>query len=339
MSASLRMANGLITEPAAFFARAGFSSDPFPEEPARGTFAATSVHEPARAQLLQWVNDLAVTLNREERLGVITGEDGTGKTRLLAAVEDTLTSDRRLHVVSLPDVPSHRTDAQLLKALLIALGGKPAGRTGLELRGEVRDILRVLQHGGSHVGLLMDDADFKGSQLELVRNLLRDAEGTGLWIILAGTPDLHDRLIRRRSLRGLLGPVISLEALGQTDTDLLLTGRIDAVRTLNAPEEVFAPDVRAEIHRWSAGNPGQVIRAARAALLLMMEQGERTVSLSSARHAMRALTISDANDARSEVAAAVGSPIQTRMDLLDEQPSGASSATTQRSLWGEEGSV
>lgn len=324
---------------AAIFERIGFSSDPFPAEPARGTFAATSVHEPAREQLLQWVSELATALNREERLGVITGEDGTGKTRLLAKIERALTSNSLLHVVSLPDVPSHRTDAQLLKALLIALGGKPTGRTGLELRGEVRDILRALQRAGNHVGLLIDDADFKGSQLELVRNLLRDAEGTGLWIILTGTPDLHDRLVRRRSLRGLLGPVISLEAFGQPDTDLLLARRIEATRTVNSSDELFPPDVREEIHRWSAGNPGQVIRAARASLLLIAERGERTVSMLLARHAMRTLTINDANHARSEVAAATSSPIQTRMDLLDDMSPEASSTTTQRPLWGEERSV
>jgi type II secretory pathway predicted ATPase ExeA len=339
MATSTRFPSTPITDRPAMLDAFGLTADPFPADPTRGGFVATSIHEPARESLRRWANDMIQAPNHVHRLGVVTGEDGTGKTRLLAELERSLAGNDRLHVVTLPDVPAHRTDAQLLKAILVAFGADPAGRTGLELRGEVRDALRALQRSSTQPGILIDDADFKGSQLELVRNLLRDAEGTGLWIVLFGTPDLHDRTRRRRSLRGLLGPEISLDALPDTDIERLLQERVDTVRTAATPDALIAPEAIEALTSWSGGNAAQLLRAARAALETAANQGRGSVTSDIARHAIRTLTIDDANDARAEVAAAAAQPVQTQMPLLESATRGSSSATTQQALWNEEGSA
>lgn len=277
--------------------------------------------------------------NSSSRLGVVTGEDGSGKTRLAIELERDLGSESRLHLVTLPDVPAHRTDAQLLKAIIAAFGGDPVGRTGLDLRGEVREILRSLQRSGTQPGLLIDDADFKGSQLELIRNLLRDAEGTGLWIVLFGTPDLHDRMRRRRSLRGLLGIEISLENLAVSDLRHLVIERVSAVRSIDASGAIFTLDAVTALADWAAGNPGQLLRGASASLVVAADQGVEQVSTDLTRQALRALTIDDANEVRAEVAAATGQPVQTQMPLLENSTRASSSATTQQALWDEESSA
>lgn len=317
----------------------GLSAEPFPADPGRGVFVATSIHGPARKTLQQWTFTMIEAPNHNDRLGVVTGEDGMGKTRLLTEIERDLSGNARVNVVTLPDVPSHRTDAQLLKAILAALGADPVGRTGLELRGEVREVLREMQRSGRQPGLLIDDADFKGSQLELIRNLLRDAEGTGLWIVLFGTPDLHDRMRRRRSLRGLLGPEISLSDLARHDLQELVSERLRSVRTDDTPESIFDEDAIDALIEWAEGNPGQLLRSARACLQIAAEQGSRGVTVEAARSVIRALTINAANEARAEVVAATGQPVQTRMPLLEQAGSGSSPATTQQALWDEEGSA
>lgn len=336
MATSTRLISGSTVTRTVVQDAFGLTAEPFPADPTRGVFVATSIHGPARQTLQQWTSTMIEAPNHNDRLGVVTGEDGMGKTRLLTELERDLSDNTRVNVLTLPDVPSHRTDAQLLKAILAALGAEPVGRTGLDLRGEIRDVLREMQRSGSQPGLLVDDADFKGSQLELIRNLLRDAEGTGLWIVLFGTPDLHDRMRRRRSLRGLLGPEISLSNLADTDLQHLISERVSAVRTDNTPESIFTQDTIGTLIDWAGGNPGQLVRAAGACLQMAAEEGREPVTDGIARHVVRALTIDAANEVRAEVAAATGQPVQTQMSLLENAGRGSSPTTTQQGLWDEE---
>lgn len=307
--------------------------DPFPHDPGRGVFVPMSSHTSTRDEFRHWIEALREDSSLKKRLGVITGEEGDGKSRVVIELERALSDNDRLRLVTLPNVPSHRTDAQLLKAILVALGAEPVGRSGLELRGEIRDVLQSLHGEDTQAGLLIDDADFKGSQLELIRNLLRDAEGTGLWIILAGTPDLQDRMRRRRSLRSLMGPVIQLANVPETELSALVRGRIDAVHTDTSPESIFTADALGALAEWANGNPGRMIQAARETLNMTAAQNQARATITMARETIRTLTIEAANQARAEVAAATGRPVQTHMPLLHDNGAGSSSATTQRGLW------
>lgn len=318
----------------AAFALAG---DPCSQGRHEGLFVATSVHQAATEELRRWIREMLDDPNRNDRLAIVTGEEGSGKSHLLAHVAREHVPDERSRLVILPDSPRQRTDAQLLRAILSAFGADPAGRTGLELRREIQVVLRAVDQEGLQPGLLIDGADFKGSQLELIRNLLRDAEGTGLWIALFGTPDLHLRISRRRSLRGLMGPAIALEPLRAADLDQVLDERINAVRSVHTPARIFTQDARTILHTWSQGNVAKLLRIAGACLLAAATMGSEVVTQEIARRIARELTIEDANgiprrDAPREERSAVRTQIPL---LLDQAPTRSSSATTQRGLWQE----
>ena len=322
----------------------GLADDPFPGDPARGSFVATDAHDAALATMGEWISGVIADPARQDRLGLLTGEEGSGKTMLLAEIERTLspsgskrangTSPAVNRVVTIPEALAHRSDAQLLKGILAAFGADPSGRTGLELRGELVTLLQELHADDIRPGLLIDGAHFKGSQLELVRNLLRDAEGTGLWIALFGLPDLHDRMRRRRSLRGLMGATVALTELSGADIDRLVDGRIDAVRTDETPDVLIADDARPVVREWAEGSPARAIRLTAASLEMAAAQGGGPVTRSLAAGVARELTIADANAAWEEPAPE--RPVQAQMPLFDDVPTGSSSSTTQRGLWSEE---
>jgi hypothetical protein len=119
----------------------------------------------------------------------------------------------------------------------------------------------------------------------------------------------------------------------------LIGERIDTVRTTDTPESLFTPEAVKALVEWSAGNPRQLLRVARVALEAAAEQGRKAVPVEVARHVTRTLTVNDANEARAEVAAAAGQPVQTQMPLLEATDRGSSSATTQPALSDEEGSA
>jgi hypothetical protein len=315
------------------------TDDPFSLDIHGDIFVATSMHGPAREELRRWIVEMLDDPNRPDRLAVVTGEEGSGKSHLLTVIAREFASDARRRLIILPGPAGQRTDAQILRAILSALGADPTGRTGLELRREIQTALGAVDRAGLQLGLLIDGADFKGSHLELIRNLLRDAEGTGLWIVLFGTPDLQLRMSRRRSLRGLMGPAIPLRPLPGADLDMVLDERIDAVRTDRTTMTLFPPDVRTTIRNWSDGNMAKLMRIAGACLLAAATQGNEAVTPEIARQAARDLTIDEANGVRpnSTTSSREGSVVQTQIPLLlDGPPPRLSSTTTQQALWQED---
>lgn len=312
--------------------------DPFSPGSHDGVFVATSIHRAASEELQRWIAALQDHPNRNDRLAIVTGEEGSGKSHLLAQLARKYAPDQRLHLIILPESSGQRTDAQLLRAIISAFGADPAGRTGLELRRELRAVLDTVDQEGLQPGLLIDGADFKGSHLELIRNLLRDAEGTGLWIVLFGTPDLHLRISRRRSLRGLMGPAIALGPLTTADLDQVLNERINAVRTRHTPEAIFSPDARAILHAWSGGSIGRLLRIAAACLREAAGQESGAVTQEIARRVARELTIEEANGVGLDGASGQErSAVQTQIPLLlDQAPTRPSSTTIQQALWQED---
>lgn len=314
------------------------TGDPFPLDSHGDIFVATSVHGPAREELRRWIAEMLEDPNRNDRLAVVTGEEGSGKSHLLTVIAHEFASDARRRLVILPGSPGQRTDAQILRAILSALGADPIGRTGLELRREIQGALRAVDQQGIQPGLLVDGADFKGSHLELIRNLLRDTEGTGLWIVLFGTPDLQLRVSRRRSLLGLMGPAIPLGPLPVADLDMVLDERIDAMRTDRTPTTLFPPGVRTTVHSWSEGNIAKLVGIAGACLLASAIQGNEAVTPEIARQVARDLTIDEANGVRPvSTSSQEGNVVQTQIPLLlDGPPPRLSSTTTQQALWKED---
>src|SRR5690606_20245379 len=154
----------------------------------------------ALAEIRGWVDAVSADRARDDRLAVLTGEPGMGRSRLLREIAGEASAP------VIDPGKGNLTDAPLLRAMVDAFGGAATGRTGQDLRRATRLALADLP-AGTAPGLLIDDADFTGSRLELIRNVLRDGAEHGLWIVIAGQPDLADRVERRRSLKAILGPL------------------------------------------------------------------------------------------------------------------------------------
>jgi type II secretory pathway predicted ATPase ExeA len=222
------------------------------------------------------------------------------------------------------------TDAQLLRAIIDAFGGTATGRTGMDLRRDIRLALADLPDGTTP-GLLIDDADFTGSRLELIRNVLRDGADLGLWIVLAGQPDLADRMTRRRSLRAMLGPVVQIDTPDQAGMRTIITSRLEAATIHHRARPVISPEALDLITSHAQGNPARVLRLAEVSLVIAARQGLDQVTTSIVRAATHQIDgtgprIAETGTTRAEM------PLQAPL-MAVEGTGRASSTTTQRSLW------
>lgn len=299
----------------------GLADDPFARDPLAGAFAATSVHEAARDRLVRWIHETAVG-----PLAIVTGEPGTGKTRLLAEVSAALATDDARQVAVLPDDDALRTDAQILRGVLSALGHAPSGRTGLALMREIGEALGAVRAANRQPGIIIDGADFSGSRLELTHNLLRAGAPHGLWIVLLGQPDLRDRITRRRSLRGLLDLALDLGPLDAADCRTLIEARIAPMR--RTPERtLFTGEALEIVAAWSGGNAGKAIHLAGECLVEAIARGRDAVDATIAHLVARELTDQARTQARAAASPSSEPAIQTRIPLFpDDAP--ASFATT-----------
>lgn len=323
---------------AVIFRVLGLSGDPFPLDPAAGAFVPTSVHARPRAELLAWIATLEQEPVREDRLSVVVGEEGTGKTRLLTELVAALGADARRHLIRLPDAGEQPTEAQMLRSIAVGLGASPTGRTGLDLMGEIGNALTTMNREGTTPGLLIDGANFTGSRLETIRNVLRASTGSGLWIVLFGTPDLLVRTNRRRSLRGLMGPQIQLRPLTDDDARLLLDARIASVQADPDGPPLIEAEATVRMIRWAAGNAGKLVQIVGEAVVEAIAQGQNSVDARIAHLMERELTDEDRLRARSESRDPDGvRPVQATMPLFDDGEARRSSpATTQQGLWHDE---
>lgn len=310
----------------------GLLGDPFPLAPATGAYVPVARQTAVLAGLRAWLSSPG-----DESLGlaVIAGPAGSGKTRLLEQLVLGIAGDDRLIGV-MPAEGTRRTDAHLLRSAIVALGGTPAGRTGLELTTELRAILNAHREDPLPPVLLLDAAELTGPQLEILRGVLTNPapvpEPTRVQIVLFGPPALPDRIARRQSLAELTRSVAAIPPLELSEAGTLLNGRIEAVRDPDAPRSILidpfvserALDILLEV---SEGNPGALLALAHAAVREVIATGRRQVD------AVTALTVaSEAPGATSPArAGATGDPaIQTRLALPGVDEADASAPARRR---------
>lgn len=308
--------------PAGQLAAFGLARNPFA---GAGPFVALDAQTAALDEIDGWIASMSSDVARQDRLAVLTGAPGSGKSRVLREIA----SHSAVSAPMLDPGKGGITDAQLLRAMIDAFGGTATGRTGMDLRRDIRLALADLPEG-TVPGLLIDDADFAGARLELIRNVLRDSADLGLWIVLAGQPDLADRLARRRSFRAILGPVVSMEELDEGAAATLLAKRIEgAVQRRSRP--LLAPDAVSTLVASAAGNPGRLLRLAELGLLIAARQGRDELDRTSVQLAMQQLR---ASEEAGQGIASTGGAVQAEIPLLrDSGAGGATRMTTQRSLW------
>jgi type II secretory pathway predicted ATPase ExeA len=262
-------------QPAGLYAPLGLREDPFPIEALAGKWVDLPSQRAPFTTIRDWL------LSGETGLAVVSGAPGAGKTRLLdRLVHATIDAGERL-VGVVPDDGARRSDAQLLRASIVALGGTPTGRTGLELTTELRAILATHRDDPAPPALFVDHAALTGSQLELVRAMLTtDEESARVQIVLFGPPVLPDRIARRRSLAGTLRQAVALSPLNLAETRTLLETRIAAVREPATDEPLFTPDAIELAWQTAQGVPGMTLQIAHRALREAIATGSDRVGVS-----------------------------------------------------------
>jgi len=310
------MADTVATRMATIYGAVGLSSNPFAADPGIGPFVAITPHADAMADLVPWLQR-----GPGAGLGLVLGCPGSGRTRLMRHIAEMLAPRSDLVVASIHTGSDRRTDAQLLRAIIGALGGEPSGRTGLALTTAIRTLIDQNRERGRDTIILIDDAAFTGSQLEIVRTLLTSTSGVRL--VLFGPPELRDRIARRRTLARSLQRVVMLKPMEAGTIRTFLDGRVAAVRLQpesRDAERLFTDEAVAIVASWSGGNPGALVRIAGECVLEAIARSQTVVDRGVAHRVARELTDHARHEARRAAAAPFAEPaVQTRL-LLDLEP-------------------
>lgn len=248
------------------FEHLGLTGNPFPDDPLAGPGSALPGHRQVLADLQRW---LAADPGTASGIGIVGAGPGLGKTRLLGDLIAELAGQEDRLIGVIPDDGTRRSDAQFVRSALVAFGGRPTGRTGLELTTELRALLADHVADPQDPVLLVDHAAFAGSQLEILRSLLGpNAEGASphLQIVLFGPVELADRIARRRSLAGFVQVSARLEPLDREATALLIRDRMQAQRDADGGS-LFDERAIERVWQLSRGVPGEVIRLAHRCLV------------------------------------------------------------------------
>jgi len=298
---------------ATIYRAVGLRGNPFTADPGSGPFVAIPTHAQAVETLLPWL-----TGDTGSGLGLVTGAAGSGRSRLMLHLGETLAARSGVAVATVHG-GGCRTDAQLLRAIIVALGGEPTGRTGLELTNGIRAVIDRNRDRipGRQTVILIDDATFTGSRMEIVRTLLTSSSGPA--IVLFGPPELRERIGRRRSLAGSLRDVVTLEPMDREAVSRFLDERIAPLRLERASptaDRLFTEDAVTVVATWSRGNPGALVRIAGECVLEAIASSQTIVDHAVAHRVARELTDHARREARLAAAPSNEAAVQTRL-LLD----------------------
>ena len=267
-------------EPSPLLQQLGLDEDPFSSDPLAGTWVALEPHEAVLAAALRWLDaDPGIASG----LGVVGAGPGLGKTRLLGQLVAQLANQVDRLIGVFPNDGTRRSDAQLVRSALLAFGGEPSSRTGLELTTELRALLADHVADRRDPVLLVDYAALTGSQLEILRTILaRRASGEQphVQIVLLGPPELVERIARRRALAGFVHLTERLEPLDRSDVRALVRGRLQGAQSPDSGDgagSLISDGAIARIWTHSGGVPGAAIALARQSLVDLVARQLPTV--------------------------------------------------------------
>jgi type II secretory pathway predicted ATPase ExeA len=261
------------------FTPLGLSRNPFALNRESGQFVPNTAHFAVLDAFDQW-------RGRDDAppLALVTGVEGAGKTRLLHELHSVVANDNTVSAAIVADAGTRRSDAQLLRQILAAFNATPTGRTGLKLQAEAREVFAAIAQEARQPLLLIDGANFAGSQLEIVRSLLT---GTSLRLVLFGDTDLTDRVQRRQSLAALTGLTQRIEPLGATDVATFIRHLIDDARLDAAPpSSLIDNDAIDLVTTWSGGVPGRIVHLLHQAMLELLARGQSAIDRDIIQHVL-----------------------------------------------------
>jgi general secretion pathway protein A len=238
---------------------------------------------------------------------VLTGEVGTGKSTVLAALLEDLPESTAVAYVLNPRASVPALLASIARDFGFTAGGA-SGDAPEAPQGEAEDLMERLYAGlltlhgeGKEALLLIDEAQLLSpealEQLRLLTNL-ETRERKLLQIILVGQPELRDTLARAelRQLAQRITARYHLEALGPEVLKAMLCHRLAVAGALTQP---FSAAAFRELHRQSGGIPRIANLIADRALLAGYGAGQAVVDGAQVKVAAREVRGNDKRARRS----------------------------------------
>lgn len=225
-------------------------------------------------------------------LGTITGGEGSGKSRLLEATILALAADEERLIGVIPGESGKHSDAAFLKRAIAAFGASASGRTGLELIAEFRAVLADHEQDPRPAVLLVDDAAFGGSRLEILRSMLtaqpttEASAPTHLQIMLFGPEELADRIGRRQQLSSLVAYRGTVPDVPAEDLQRLVESWHRHTSAHDAHLPIITPEGTRLMAELAGGNPGQMMRLAIEAV----REAQRLGGIDIGRQLVQAIT-------------------------------------------------
>ena len=213
----------------------------------------------------------------EQRKGVamLTGEVGCGKTTIIRALSDFLNKDQfQFQMISNPALQP--TD--LIKAILLKLGGHPANGTKTDLLDQLhRHLYQNAEHGISTV-LAIDEAHVIGNQatldeLRMLLNVQSDDEFL-ITLILLGQPPLLKNISELQPLKERISIKFNLEPLDIQNT---LNYIVHRLKWAGATRGIFSREAILALYEFSEGLPLRINNLADRCLLLGLMRQARIV--------------------------------------------------------------
>ncbi|HEV2528525.1 MAG TPA: AAA family ATPase [Thermomicrobiales bacterium] len=332
-----------MTSPATL-AHFGLARDPFatsgPERTSPDLFHAALGHEDC-------LERLRLTVALGLGLGIVTGEQGYGKSAVLAALLDEIAHHPGLTIGVIDDPTAVRTDVSFLRAIAGRLLPEVAiaGRTGLDL---TTALLRELANAeatsgadetasGRGVVLAIDAAHgLASNQLDALRALLVPSTAAAesplaparLTVLLFGAPELVDKVARKRNLAGRAAMTHALNPLNRRDTAAMIRHRLGvAMGAGDRSAGIFDEAALDAIHVLTGGVPAEIVGLAGAALGLAAAAGRTAIEESIVRAAAGGMAGEEmpqlAGNGNAGANGSAPAPVQARLAGLG--PAGANS--------------